>query len=133
VRDYLENNSLSVPDLNPRLLNNPKSPNEFGLFIDFLVKFVKDEKILTLEDAIRRITSLPAGEFQLQSRGLLAPGYHADIVIFALDELTYKRDFLNPIQKPAGVKYVLVNGEICVEDGKLTGHRSGQVLKPGNL
>jgi N-acyl-D-aspartate/D-glutamate deacylase len=107
-------------------------PRAFGSMPRFLGHYVRDEHLLPLEQAIRKITSLPAQRERLRDRGLLREGFFADITIFdpatIIDEATYE----NPTQISAGVKYVFVNGQLEYEDGKLTGAQVGRVLRgPG--
>ena len=104
-------------------------PRGYGTNARVLAKYVRDEKVLTLEEAIRRMTSLPAQKFGLADRGLLREGMAADIVIF--DEKTVKD--LSTFEKPhaysTGFRYVVVNGNIVAEDGKHLGTGSGSTLK----
>lgn len=103
-------------------------PRGFGTNARILSKYVREEKVLTLEEAIRRMTSLPAQKFQLKDRGLLREGYAADIVIFDEKAVKDLSTFEKPHAYSKGFKYVLVNGELVVDDGKHTGKRSGKAL-----
>jgi len=107
-------------------------PRAFGSMPRFVGHYVRDEHLLPLEQAIRKITSLPAQRERLQGRGLLKEGFYADITIFdpaaILDRATYQ----NPVQVSDGVKYVFVNGVLEYDAGKLTGAQAGRVLRgPG--
>ncbi|HET9058135.1 MAG TPA: D-aminoacylase [Chitinophagaceae bacterium] len=104
-------------------------PRGYGTNARVLSKYVRDEKILSLEEAIRRMTSLPAQKFQLKDRGLLKEGMAADVVVF--DEALVKdlSTFEHPHQYSTGFKYVLVNGIIVLAEGKHTGTRSGIALR----
>jgi len=104
-------------------------PRGYGTNARVLGKYVREEKVMILEEAIRRMTSLPAQKFQLKDRGLLREGYAADIVIF--DEQTVKdlSTFEQPHQYSTGFKYVLVNGVLTLDNAQLTGARNGQSLK----
>jgi len=93
-----------------------------------LGKYVRDEKIISLEEAIRRMTSLPAQKFQLKDRGLIREGFAADIVLFDEKEVKDLSTYEKPHQYSTGFKYVLVNGQIEVEDGKQNEIRNGKVL-----
>ncbi|MGX5818120.1 N-acyl-D-amino-acid deacylase family protein [Chitinophaga lutea] len=104
-------------------------PRGYGTNARVLGKYVRDEKVLRLEEAIRRMTSLPAQKFRLTDRGLLLPGYAADIVIFNPDTVKDLSTFTAPHQYSTGFSYVLVNGDITVDQAKHTGARSGQVLR----
>jgi len=107
-------------------------PRAYGTNARALAKYVRDEKLVSLEEMIRRMTSLAAQKFQLKDRGLLKEGMAADIVIFDLDEVTDKATFEQPHQFSAGFHYVLVNGQLVIEDSRQTGVRSGTTLKgPG--
>ncbi len=103
-------------------------PRGYGTNARVLSKYVRDEKVLSLEEAVRRMTSLPAQKFQLKDRGLLREGYAADIVIFDEKEVKDLSTYDKPHQYSTGFKYVLVNGKLTVENGKHNGTRSGQVL-----
>ena len=104
-------------------------PRSYGTNARILGKYVREEKILTLEDAIRRMTSLAAEKFQLKGRGLIREGYAADIVIFDETKIIDKATFDNPHQFSEGISYVLVNGKSVIEAGRHTGVRSGVALK----
>ena len=104
-------------------------PRAFGAMPRFLGHYVRDEKLLPLEQGIRKMTSLPAQRERLIDRGLLKEGYFADITIF--DPLTIKdtATYTQPAQLAQGVKYVFVNGKLEFEDGKLTGQIAGRALR----
>ena len=104
-------------------------PRAYGTFPRVIRKYVREEKLLSLEEAIRKMTSLPAGKIRLQDRGLIKEGFWADIVIFNPDKIRDKATYRNPHQYPEGIKYVIVNGQIVVESGKLTGRKPGKVIK----
>ncbi len=104
-------------------------PRGYGTNARVLGKYVREEKVISLEEAIRRMTSLPAQKFQLKNRGLLREGFAADIVLF--DEATVKdlSTYESPHQYSTGFKYVLVNGELVVENEKINGTRNGKSIK----
>ena len=104
-------------------------PRGYGTNARVLGKYVREEKILSLEEAIRRMTSLPAQKFQLKDRGLLKEGMAADIVVFDEATVTDNSTFEQPHQYSTGFKFVLVNGTVTVDDGKHTGTRSGIALR----
>ena len=107
-------------------------PRSYGTNARLLGKYVREEKIISLEEAIRRMTSLAAQKFNLKNRGLLLNGYAADIVIFDENEVSDKATFEKPNQFSVGFKYVLVNGQLVIENEKHNGVRSGMTLKgPG--
>lgn len=104
-------------------------PRGYGTNARVLAKYVREEKLITLEEAIRRMTALPAQKFHLKDRGLLKEGMAADIVVFDEQSVTDMATFEKPHQYAKGFNYVLVNGEVVVDEGKHTGIRSGQGLK----
>ena len=107
-------------------------PRNFGTFPRVLRRFVVDRPVLALEEAIRKMTSLPARTFGLAGRGVLKPGVFADVVVFDLETVRDTATYLNPFQTPVGIRYVLVNGRVAVRDGVVTGVRAGHVLRgPG--
>jgi N-acyl-D-amino-acid deacylase len=103
-------------------------PRGYGTNARVLGKYVREEKVIPLEEAIRRMTSLPAQKFQLKDRGLLREGYAADIVIFDDSEVKDLSTFERPHAYSKGFKYVLVNGQLTVENEKHTGTRAGKAL-----
>ncbi len=103
-------------------------PRTYGTNARVLGKYVREEKIISLEEAIRRMTSLAAQKFQLKDRGLMKEGYAADIVIFNENEVADKATFEQPHQFSVGFKYVLVNGKLVIEEGKHNGTKSGTPL-----
>jgi N-acyl-D-amino-acid deacylase len=93
---------------------------------------VREEQIITLEEAIRRLTSLPARTLGISARGRLAPSYFADIAIFDPDSIADKATYDNPHQYSVGMKHVIVNGLPVVLDGKHTGATPGRAIRgPG--
>ncbi|MBS1626598.1 MAG: D-aminoacylase [Bacteroidetes bacterium] len=104
-------------------------PRGYGTNARVLSKYVRDEKVISLEEAIRRMTSLPAQKFQLKDRGLLREGFAADIVIFNADEVKDNATYQNPHQYSTGFKYVIVNGKITVNEGIHNGTRNGKALR----
>lgn len=104
-------------------------PRGYGTNARVLGKYVREEKVISLEEAIRRMTSLPAQKFQFKNRGLLREGFAADIVLF--DEATVKdlSTYESPHQYSTGFKYVLVNGELEVDNEKVNGTRSGKSIQ----
>lgn len=113
-------------------------PRAYGTFPRIIAKYVRDEGVLTLEDAIRKMTSWPARRMNLEDRGLLAPGYWADVVIFDYETIQDNATWEDAMQAASGISHVLVNGVVVAEDGKHTGQRPGKVLygpgyRPGNI
>lgn len=103
-------------------------PRTYGTNARVLSKYVREEKLISLEEAIRRMTSLAAQKFQLKNRGLLKEGYAADIVVFNESLVQDKATFELPHQFSTGFKDVIVNGRLVIEDGKHNGTRSGTPL-----
>jgi len=103
-------------------------PRGYGTNARVLGKYVRREKIISLEEAIRRMTSLPAQKFQLKSRGLLKEGYAADIVIFDPAKVKDMSVYERPHQYSVGFAYVLVNGKVTFDHEVHTGERNGEVL-----
>jgi N-acyl-D-amino-acid deacylase len=107
-------------------------PRGFGSMPRFLGHYVRDLKLMPLEQAIRKITSLPAQRDHIAQRGLLRQGFFADITIFDPATIIDKATYAEPAQLSLGVKYVLVNGQLTFADGKLMGVNAGRALKgPG--
>jgi N-acyl-D-amino-acid deacylase len=104
-------------------------PRGYGTNARVLSKYVRDEKVISLEEAVRRMTSLPAQKFQLANRGLLREGYAADIVVFDADKVQDLSTYDKPHQYTTGFQYVLVNGQLTVDEGKHNGTRAGNTLR----
>jgi dihydroorotase/N-acyl-D-amino-acid deacylase len=103
-------------------------PRSYGTFARVLGVYVRERKVLTLEDAIRKMSSLPAQRLRLLDRGLLRPGLKADLVIFDPDTVADKAIFGNPHQYAVGFSHVVVNGELVLDNGKITERRPGRIL-----
>ena len=113
------------------LKSNPH-PRAYGTFARFLGKYVRDEKVIPLEEGIRRLTSLPATQLKLRGRGRLAPGYYADVVLFDPATIADKATYDRPHQYAVGVRHVLVNGVQVLKDGEHSGATPGRVVRgPG--
>lgn len=104
-------------------------PRGFGNNARVLGVYVREKKMIGLEEAIRKMTSLPAQTFKLWDRGLLRPGMAADLVIFNEQTIADRATFEQPKQYPIGIEYVLVNGQIAIEKGSHTGARAGRSLR----
>jgi N-acyl-D-amino-acid deacylase len=104
-------------------------PRSYGTNARVLAKYVREEKIISLEEAVRRMTSLAAQKFQLRDRGLLREGMAADIVIFDDKKVVDKSTFEEPHQFSEGFEYVVVNGAVTVDQGKHNGFRAGRALR----
>jgi N-acyl-D-amino-acid deacylase len=104
-------------------------PRCFGTYPRILSKYVRDEKFLYLEDAIRKMTSFPASKLRLKDRGLIKEGMWADLVLFDPKKVNDKATYRDPYQFPEGIPHVLVNGIIVVKDGTKNKKAPGKVLK----
>jgi dihydroorotase/N-acyl-D-amino-acid deacylase len=122
----LDANELS---LDGPLFEPHTHPRSFGSMPRFLGHYVRDLQLLPLEQAIRKITSLPAQREHLTGRGLIKEGFFADITIFDPDNIIDKATYTQPAQLAEGVKYVIVNGQVAFESGKATGAMAGKALK----
>ena len=103
-------------------------PRCFGTFPRILGKYVREEKLLKLEDAIKKMTSLPAEKFGLENRGKINKGLSADLVIFDQNLIKDKATLENPYQYSEGIEHVIVNGKFAMQDGKLTGEMAGEFI-----
>jgi len=113
------------------LKSNPH-PRAYGNVARLLGKYVRDEKVIPLEEAIRRLTSLPAGNLKLDRRGQLKPGFFADIVVFDPSKISDPATYEKPHQYATGMVHVFVNGIQVLRDGEHTGAKPGRVLRgPG--
>ncbi len=104
-------------------------PRSYGTNARVLARFVRERGLLTLEDAVRRMTSLPARTFGFRDRGLLVEGFAADLVLFDPELVEDRATFEEPHQYSSGFELVLVNGQAVVENGKITGARPGKILR----
>ena len=104
-------------------------PRNYGTFPRVLGRYVRGEKILPLEEMIKKMTSIPSRRFGFEKRGSLRPGFFADLVIFDPDRVEDKATWVDPHQYPVGLDYVIVNGEIVVDHGMHTGRLPGKILK----
>lgn len=104
-------------------------PRSYGTFARVLGRYVRERRVLSLEEAIRKMTSLPAGRVGLMDRGIIRPGMKADLVVFDPATVNDTATFTNPHQYAVGVSHVFVNGVAVVDEGKVTGARPGRVLR----
>lgn len=105
-------------------------PRLFGTFPRVLGRYSRERAVLSLPEAIRRMTSLPAAAFGIPERGVLAGGYVADLVAFNADEVTDVGDYRDPVHPPVGIPLVMQGGTVVVENGTYCGPRSGARLTP---
>ena len=132
-RDYVMVGSDSAAWDTEGLLGEGKPhPRSFGAFPRVLRKYVMEDKVLALEQAIRKMTGQPASKLKLPDRGLIRPGYKADLVILNAAEVRDDATYEHPQQFPEGICRVMVNGRWVVQDGQITGERPGEVLLKNN-
>jgi N-acyl-D-amino-acid deacylase len=104
-------------------------PRSYGTNARVLAEYVRKRGVLTLEDAIRRMTSLPARTFRFRDRGLIREGFAADLLVFDPARVQDKATYTQPHQYSEGFDYVLVNGVVMVDNGALAEARGGRILR----
>ena len=104
-------------------------PRSFSAFVRVLGRYVREKKIITLENAIRKMTSLPAMVYNLPTKGLIREGMDADLVLFDPETVGDNNDYANPYVKNSGLDYVIVGGQIAVKDNVITGAMGGKQLR----
>ena len=113
-------------------LNSSTHPRAYGNFARLLGRYVREERIIALEEAIRKLTSLPAGNLRIRDRGQLTTGYFADVVVFDPDKIQDHATYEDPHQYATGMVHVWVNGTQVLRDGEHTGATPGRVVRgPG--
>lgn len=118
----------SVRSFSGPTCNGKPHPRGFGSFPRFIGRYVRDEGITGLPEAVRKMTSLPASVFGIRQRGLIRQGFYADIVIFDYQAITDRADFREPFQQSEGIVYVFVNGTLSLSEGEFAGALSGRVI-----
>lgn len=103
-------------------------PRSYGTFPRIIAKYVREDGVLTLEDAIRKMTYLPASRMKMTGRGQVTVGNWADVVIFDYETIQDEATWDEPLKTPTGIDYVLVNGEVVIDHGKHTGKKPGKIL-----
>ncbi|MEF9438568.1 MAG: amidohydrolase family protein [Candidatus Mariimomonas ferrooxydans] len=104
-------------------------PRGFGSFPRVLGRYVRELGVIPLEEAVHKMTGLPAEIFRIKKRGIISEGFFADITVFDAEKITDKAGFDNPFEKPEGIYYVFVNGMPALWKGSLTGALPGRILK----
>ncbi|MEM3622839.1 MAG: D-aminoacylase [Candidatus Bathyarchaeia archaeon] len=104
-------------------------PRFYGTFPRVISRYVKEKRILGLEEAVKKMTCMPAWKLRIWDRGIIRPGMKADLTVFDYWQIRDTATFENPHSYPEGIKYVLVNGNVVVEDGTHTGLRKGHILR----
>ena len=115
--------------MNARLGRGVPHPRSYGTFVRVLGRYVRERGVLTLEEAIRKMTSFPAARLGLADRGLLKAGLAADVTVFDPATVADKATFADPHHYSEGIRWVLVNGRVTVDRGTHTGVRAGRVLR----
>ena len=111
------------------LMSGRPHPRAYATYPRILGRYVREQGVLSLEEAVRKMTSLPARKIRLRTKGVIAEGYDADLVVFDPDTVIDKNSYDDPRVHPAGIAHVLVNGVFVVEDAALTGARPGRVIR----
>ena len=107
-------------------------PRNYGTYPRFLGHYVRDKKILSLPEAVKKVSSMPAARLGLQDRGVIREGVFADLVVFDAERILDKATYTEPEQYPEGIDYVLVNGRVVIDHGRHTGELPGKfLLAPG--
>jgi N-acyl-D-amino-acid deacylase len=104
-------------------------PRLYGTMARFIEQYVRNEPVLSLEEAVRKMTSLPAAKHRIARRGVLQPGWYADIVIFDPETIADVATYDDPRRYPAGIECVIVNGQVAAQDGRQTAARAGRMLR----
>jgi N-acyl-D-amino-acid deacylase len=133
ARDWVSFGSdAGAPSAEGVFLNNNVHPRAYGTFARVIGKYVREEGVLSLAEAIRRMTSQPASNISIRDRGQLTEGYYADIVVFDPDDVQDHATFENPHRYSTGMAHVIVNGVQVLKDGEHTGATPGRVVRgPG--
>ena len=119
--------SASPQLIDPNTIGNGH-PRGYGNFPRVIAEYVRKKKIISLPEAIRKMTSWPATRLRIPSRGLIKEGMWADAVIFDYDKIQDNSTYEYPFRTPSGIDQVLVNGQIVIENGKHTGAKPGMVI-----
>ncbi|HEY3268068.1 MAG TPA: D-aminoacylase [Armatimonadota bacterium] len=113
------------------LAHGKPHPRTFGTMPRVLAHYVRERGVIALEEAVRKMTSLPASRLRLADRGRIAPGFAADLVLFDADSVRDAATFADPFRLAEGIPYVFTNGVAVVDDGRVTGNLPGRCLRPG--
>jgi N-acyl-D-amino-acid deacylase len=104
-------------------------PAAYGAFARILSKFVRDDKVLTIEEAVRKMTSYPAQIFGLKDRGVIRPGAYADLVVFDPDRVNDRANFEKPRREATGIEVVIINGRVSFADRQVKNNLPGTVIR----
>ncbi len=127
--------NICISDAGVRIPGNNAvlHPRAYGANARVLGRYVRELQVISLEEAIRRMTSLPAQHFQIKGKGLIIPGYDADIVIFDPDKVQDRATYEQPYQFSEGFSFVLVNGQVVLNENVHTGLRPGKIVRKSGL
>jgi len=104
-------------------------PRNYGTFPRVLGKYIRKEKVVSMSEMLKKMTSIPARKFHFLKRGIIEKGYFADIVVFDEDHIADRATWTKPCQYPKGIHHVIVNGKIVIEGDSHTGAMAGMILK----
>ncbi|MCX6150992.1 MAG: D-aminoacylase [Ignavibacteriales bacterium] len=116
----------------PPMTKNIAHPRAYGTFPRVIAKYVRERKICTLEEMIKKMTSMPADKLNFSNRGRIEKGKIADLVLFDYNKIQDKATFLQPHQYPEGIPFVIMNGEFVIKDGEHTGAMMGKIIRNQN-
>jgi N-acyl-D-amino-acid deacylase len=122
---------LSMVGSDALLIGDYPSPRTYGTFPIILAEYVREERFMSLPNAIRKMTSFPAQRLGIPDRGLLRDGFKADIVVFDAQSVKAPATRTQPKQFPIGIEYVVVNGKVVIDRGQHTGAMAGRALRRG--
>lgn len=120
------------PGYSVDLAKNQKNlihPRSFGTFVRIFQKYVREQGVLTWEDAVKKMTSMPAKKMNLEKRGIIQKKYIADLAIWDAEHIGERSEFENPYQYATGVKHVIVNGKLVLHNGEHTRERAGSIMR----
>jgi N-acyl-D-amino-acid deacylase len=130
LRDFIEH-PVGMVGTDSTFIGAKPSPRTYGSYPRILGQFVRDEQLLSLEEAVRKMTGAPAARLGLADRGLLRDGFAADLVVFDPERVRSNATYDEPRRFPDGIEYVAVNGELVVDAGVHTGALPGRALRLG--
>jgi N-acyl-D-amino-acid deacylase len=104
-------------------------PRSYGAFPRVLARYVRELGVLTLEEAVKKMTSMPADQYNQKDRGRIIAGAYADLVVFDADKIQDQATYTDPHRYPTGIEHVMINGRFVIKSGALTGERPGMWIK----
>lgn len=127
IRDIMRHPAVSF--ITDGLMSGRPHPRAYATYPRILGRYVREQGVLSLEEAVRKMTSLPARKIRLARKGVILPGFDADLVAFNEQTILDTNNYDNPRVHPVGIRHVLVNGESVVENGVMTGARPGRAIR----